>query len=68
MESASKRFQKRLVALRKRRKLTQEQAAERCGISAKVFQFYELGIKDNPGLKTLEKISQGLGVDISDLF
>lgn len=67
VDSASKRFQKRLVALRKKRKLTQEEAAELCGISYKLWQLYEIGKKDNPGLKTLEKISLGFGVELSDL-
>jgi transcriptional regulator with XRE-family HTH domain len=66
--SASERFRKRLRELRKSREWTQEQAAEACGIDYKLYQFYELGIKANPGLLTLEKIAGGFGLDISDLL
>jgi len=47
---------------------TQEQAAERCGIGQKLFQLYELGIKNNPGLLTLEKIAKGFGVQVHELL
>ena len=61
-------FRKRLRALRKRLGWTQEQAAEACGIGQKLFQFYELGIKDNPGLKTLEKIARAFGIGVHELL
>jgi transcriptional regulator with XRE-family HTH domain len=67
-ENISKRFQERIRALRKQRGWTQEQAAERCGIGQKVFQLYELGIKRNPGLLTLEKIARGFGLDAYELL
>jgi len=54
--------------LRKARGWTQEIAAEKCGIGYKLFQLYELGIKQNPGLLTLEKIGRGFGLDISELL
>ena len=66
--SASLLFRKRIKELRKRRQWTQEQAAEACGIDYKLYQFYELGIKDNPGLQTLEKISAGFGLPLNKLF
>jgi transcriptional regulator with XRE-family HTH domain len=47
---------------------SQEEAAEFCGIGQKMFQLYELGIKDNPSLKQLEKIAQGFGLDVSELI
>ena len=64
----SKLFRERLVALRKERGFTQEQAAEACGIGYKLFQLYELGIKDNPGLKMLEKIARGFGIGVHELL
>jgi transcriptional regulator with XRE-family HTH domain len=64
----SKRFRERLRALRKQRGWTQEQAAEICGIGQKLYQLYELGIKDNPGLKTLQKIAQGFGIEVHELL
>lgn len=67
-ESASTRFRQRLRELRKRRNWTQERTAEACGIGYKLYQLYELGIKTNPGLLTLEKIARGFDLDISELL
>ena len=66
--TASTRFRNRLRTLRKANGWTQEQAAERCGVGYKLYQLYELGIKRNPGLLTLEKIGKGFGLDISELL
>jgi transcriptional regulator with XRE-family HTH domain len=38
--------------------------AEVCGIDYKIYQFYELGIKANPGLQILGKISKGFGLPL----
>jgi transcriptional regulator with XRE-family HTH domain len=67
-DSGSTRFKKKLRALRKARGWTQEAAAEKCGVGYKLFQLYELGVKRNPGLLTLEKIARGFGLDISELL
>ncbi len=67
-ETASKRFKKRLRDLRLKNEWTQERAAEACGIGYKVYQLYELGIKDNPGLLNLEKIARGFGIGIHELL
>lgn len=66
--SVSTRFKKKLRALRKAHGWTQEIAAEKCGVGYKLFQLYELGIKQNPGLLTLEKIARGFGLDVSELL
>jgi transcriptional regulator with XRE-family HTH domain len=66
--SASTRFKNRLRELREQRGWTQEKAAEVCGVGYKLYQLYELGIKQNPGLITLEKIASGYGLDISELL
>jgi transcriptional regulator with XRE-family HTH domain len=66
--SAAVRFRKTLRELRQSRQWTQEQAAEACGIGYKLYQLYELGIKKNPGLRTLEKIAGGFGLDLAALF
>jgi transcriptional regulator with XRE-family HTH domain len=66
--SVAARFKKKLRALRKARGWTQEIAAEKCGVGYKLFQLYELGIKQNPGLLTLEKIARGFGLDVSELL
>ena len=66
--SASKLFQKRLRELRKSRGWTQEHAAENCGNGYKLYQLYEIGIKKNPGLLTLEKIARGYGLELHELL
>lgn len=67
-ESASNRFGKRLRELRHACRWTQERAAEACGIGYKLYQLYELGIKKNPGLVTLEKIASGFGLGVHELL
>lgn len=67
-ETASKQFKKRLRELRVKHGLTQEQAAEACGLGYKVYQLYELGIKQNPGLLNLEKIARGFGIGVHELL
>jgi len=66
--SASTLFANRIRSLRKDCGWTQEQAAEACGIDYKLYQFYELGIKNNPGLMTLEKIAKGFGIPLHELL
>jgi len=39
-----------------------------CEIGPKLFQLYELGIKPNPGLLTLEKIARGFGMEVHELI
>ena len=65
---AAKLFQERLRQLRMERGWTQEQAAEQCGIGYKLYQLYELGIKQNPGLSSLEKLAAGYGLEICELL
>jgi transcriptional regulator with XRE-family HTH domain len=67
-KSASRRFQERIHQLRIEQGWTQERAAEKCGIGYKLYQLYELGVKQNPGLLTLEKIARGFDLDIHELF
>lgn len=67
-KSASITFGKRLRELRQACRWTQEKAAEACGIGYKLYQLYELGIKRNPGLATLEKIARGFGLGIHELL
>lgn len=67
-DSVSIRFRKTLRALRLARGWTQETAAEKCGVGYKLFQLYELGVKRNPGLMTLEKIARGFDLDVSELL
>lgn len=67
-EAVSVRFRKRLRELRQACRWTQERAAEACDIGYKLYQLYELGIKNNPGLVTLEKIARGFGLEVHELL
>jgi transcriptional regulator with XRE-family HTH domain len=67
-EDISKRFRERIRALRIRHGWTQERAAEICGIGQKLFQLYEIGVKRNPGLLTLQKIARGFGLEVHQLL
>ena len=67
-KTAAKLFRERIRQLREERGWTQERAAEQCGIGYKLFQLYELGIKRNPGLESLEKIAAGFGFEIHEFL
>lgn len=67
-ESASITFKKRLLELRQTLRWTQKEAAKACKLSLCLYQLYELGIKKNPGLLTLEKIAKGFRIEVSDLL
>ena len=67
-KTATLLFRERIRELRRLKNWTQAEAAEVCGLGDKMFQQYEAGLKTNPGLQTLEKISRGFGVEVHDLF
>ncbi len=56
----------RIKALRKSRKLTQQQLGEECGINYKHLGAIERG-QENPSLSILARIAEGLGVEIFEL-
>ena len=58
---------KRIKMLREESHLTQEKLAEKCGISLDCMGKIEVNI-NKPGLKTLLKLSDALGVHIKTLF
>jgi len=64
----SKRFSEHIRRLRQARGWTQEQAASACDIGYKLYQLYELGVKRNPGLLTLDKIAHGFGLEVYELL
>lgn len=57
----------RVVQLRKEREMKQIDLATFTNIDERVLRRIERG-KANPTTKTLEKIAQGLGVTVKDLF
>ena len=56
-----------LARLRKARKLTQEQLAERADLSADTIRRLESG-GHSPSFRTLRKIAKGLGLPLQTLF
>jgi transcriptional regulator with XRE-family HTH domain len=67
-QSASQTFKGRLLELRQALRWTQKRAADACKINPCLYQLYELGIKKNPGLLTLEKIANGFGIRVHELL
>ena len=58
---------KRVTMARKKAGLTQEELAERASISPTYIGFIEQG-RRKPNPRTLQKICEGLGVRLEDLF
>ena len=54
--------------MRKQRDWTQEKAAEKCGMSYKVYQFLEIGVSKNPTLETFLKLAAGFDIQLHELF
>lgn len=67
-QSASTTFRKRLRELRQTLRWTQKRTAKACGIGHKLYQLYEIGVKRNPGLLTLEKIAKGFHMEVHELL
>jgi transcriptional regulator with XRE-family HTH domain len=61
------RMASRLKAIRERRGLTQEQLAEKSGVSRTYLARLETGRQD-PTLSTLEKLAKALGVKVRRLL
>ena len=60
-------FGKRLRSLRRAKDLTQEQVAERAGLSLQSVGEIERG-RGNPTLVNIERLSAALGEDVTTLF
>ena len=63
----NKIFGKRIELLRKKQNLSQEELAFRCELHRTYIGAIERGEK-SPTLKTIEKIANGLNVEIIELF
>ena len=61
------RFGRAIRRLREAQKISQEEAAERCGLHRTYYSGVERGIR-NVSLLNIEKISKGLRTNLSDLF
>jgi transcriptional regulator with XRE-family HTH domain len=67
MASLRKDFGNRLLAIRRERKLTQEQFAEHVGISVDFLSLIERGI-NAPSFETIEQMAKSLRVPVKALF
>ncbi|MEM9444436.1 MAG: helix-turn-helix transcriptional regulator [Verrucomicrobiota bacterium] len=59
---------RRLKQMRWERKITQEELAEKAGMSYKYYQAVEAGRKRDLRLSTLEKIARALDLTVSELL
>ena len=57
----------RIRDIRAKNRITQEQLAEKMGISSKYLSSIERG-KENPTLNTLIRLAEGLDVDLGEVF
>jgi transcriptional regulator with XRE-family HTH domain len=67
-KSASITFRTRLRELRLACRWTQKRAAQACHMGHKQYQLYEIGVKTNPELLTLEKIAKGFGLEVHEFL
>lgn len=65
--NVEEKFGKRVRALRMQRKWSQEELSFRCGVSKNYISDVERGTR-NVSLKSIEKIANGLEVEIMELF
>lgn len=66
---AAKKLAKHIQELRKKRGLTQEEAAKKCGIKYKYYQEHESQRSPRDmRLSTMEKIAKGLEVSLFELL
>ena len=62
-----KRLAKQIRTYRRRLKMTQEELANKAGVTPKYIQYIE-ATKRIPSLKSVNKIAKALGVKVKDLF
>ena len=67
MSPIHQRVSENLKAIRKERKLSQQDIAERCGILASTYNRVE-NMKVSPSLETLERISTAIEIPFEQLF
>jgi transcriptional regulator with XRE-family HTH domain len=61
------RFGRAIRRVREHQQITQEEAAERCGLHRTYYSGVERGVR-NVSLVNIERISRGLRVSMSQLF
>ncbi len=68
MGKTQKNLVHRLKELRKIHRVTQEQFAERTGISYKYYQAIETGVKKELRISTLERLAGAYGIEVWQLL
>ena len=68
MIKEQRQLAKRIRQLRIEQGLTQEGAADKCGVAYKAYQLYESKKTPDVRLTTLVKLAKGFGVTIGELF
>lgn len=58
----------KIKELRDERRMSQDELAQKSGISRVIISNLETGAANNPTVRTLDKIALALGVDVRDLF
>lgn len=67
MDNIKELLGKKIKELRKARKYTQEQLAEKVGIGTPNISYFETG-KFSPSIETLQKIADVLNVEVYELY
>ncbi|WP_162274987.1 helix-turn-helix domain-containing protein [Mailhella massiliensis] len=68
MSSIDLAFAKTLKQLRRDKRLTQEELAQRAGLDYKYLQKLEGKAPSSPTLSTLEKLAKGLDISLTELI
>ena len=68
MSSIDLAFAKTLKQLRRDKRLTQEELAQRAGLDYKYLQKLEGQAPSSPTLSTLEKLAKGLDISLTELI
>lgn len=67
MSNLKNKVGQRIKELRRKKDITQEQLAEKAGISVDFISLVERG-RNAPSLESLEKIAKALGAEVKELF
>lgn len=68
MDTLFQQVGKKLAQLRKKRRLTQQELAERAGLSVVYLSYLETGRKKKGTLGTFDKLMRSLDLPLADLF
>lgn len=61
-------YYNKLRIMRKTKKMTLEELADKCGVSAGYLCHLEKGTRNHPSIEVMEKIAKALNTDIFEIF